>query len=96
MGASRSGVHTVAKFDDQGATVIQSFDAAPHLKHAEQARAQTAGMGWGEGRLVGHIPAVFYEQIMTIRDPAERDAAIMKFFRENTAFVMFDKFKRDL
>ena len=96
MGVSHSGVHTNLSFEGDAAIVKKTFDAEPHLRHAENARIQTAGMNWGEGRLVGHILAAFYAQIVQIKDPTERDAAIMNFFRQNKAFVMFDKFMKDL
>lgn len=95
-GVSSQGVRTRLMFEGDAAIVKKTFDAAPHLKHAEEARIQTAGKNWGGGRLVGHIPPVFYAQIMTIRDPQEREAAVMKFFKENPAFVMFDRFAKDL
>lgn len=95
-GVSSQGVHTKLTFEGEAAIVKKTFDATPHLKHAENARIQTAGQNWGGGKLVGHIPPVFYAQIMTIRDPQEREAAVMKFFRENPAFVMFDRFGKDL
>lgn len=90
-GVSRQGVRTEISFEGDEVIVKKSFDAEPHLRYAEQARAQTAGMGWGEGRVIGHIPPAFYAQICTIRDPQERDKAVMRFLRENPAFVMFDK-----
>lgn len=91
-GVNRHGVRTQVSFEGEEVIVQKTFDAEPHLKYAEQARQQTAGMNWGEGRIVGHIPPVFYAQIMRIRDPAERDKAIMTFLRENPAFCTFDRF----
>ncbi len=95
-GVSKGGVRTQISFEGDEVIVKKSFDAEPHLRHAEQARQQTAGMGWGEGRLVGHIPPAFYAMILKIRDPQERERAVMQFFRDNPAFVMFDRFKKDL
>lgn len=96
MGVSRNGVHTNLSFEGDAAIVKKTFDAEPHLRHAENARIQTSGMNWGEGRLVGHIPPAFYAEILTIKDPQERDRRIMEFFRQNKAFVMFDRFMKDL
>lgn len=96
MGVSSSGVHTKLTFEGEAAIVKKTFDAEPELRYAENARIQTAGQNWGDGRLVGRIPPAFYAQIVGIKDRDERDRKIMDFFRENPAFVMFDKFKKDL
>lgn len=90
-GVSRQGVRTELIFEGDDLIVKKSWNPDPHLRYAEQARQQTAGMRWGEGRFIGHIPPDFYGQICTIRDPQEREKAIMRFLRENPAFTMFDK-----
>ena len=91
-GVSKTGVHTKTHFEDGAIIVQKSFDATPHLQHAEHARQSTAGQRWGEGKFVGHIPPAFYSKIVTIRDPEQRKAAVQSFFRENPAFVMFDRY----
>ncbi|MBA3773825.1 MAG: hypothetical protein H0X13_15445 [Ramlibacter sp.] len=76
-------------------TVIEqkTFDAEPLLQYAEQARQATDGQRWGEGRLVGTIPmAIYAHQFLNIRDNAERQKAIKAWLRENSKFVMFDKY----
>jgi len=90
-GVSNQGIRTQISFEGDELIVKKSFDAAPHLEYAERARQSTAGMNWGEGRLVGHIPPAFYAQILVIKDPQERQKAIKRFLQENPAFVMFDK-----
>lgn len=86
-----TGILEKTHFEGGDIIVEKTFDAAPHLEHARHAREATAGMNWGEGRMIGHIPDVYYAPIMVIKDRAEREKAIMTFFRENPAFLMFDK-----
>lgn len=92
-GVSRGGVLTQIRFEGDEVIVAKQFDAAPHLAHAEHARQSTAGKRWGEGRFIGHIPDIYYAQILTIRDRDERKKAVKRFFADNPAFVMFDKYK---
>ena len=88
-----NGVRTRMHFETSGDIVVQNtFDAEIHLKHAADARRDTAGMKWGDGKFVCHIPDVFLAPILAIRDKKEREKAVMKFARENSGFVMFDKF----
>ena len=88
-----TGIQTRTHFDADEAIVIQkTFDADPHLEYAKQAREATNGQRWGEGKLVGHIPPAFYGQILTIRDPQGRKKAVQRFFKENPAFVMFERY----
>lgn len=93
LGVSKGGTATKIHLEGDQVITQQTFDAEPHLKYAEDARIQTAGKNWGEGRLVGHIPPAFYAKIILIKDRQERDKAIRAFLRENPAFVMFDRFK---
>lgn len=87
-------IRTQLHFESDGGLVVQkTFDAAPHLEYAAKARADTQGMRWGEGKLVGHIPDIFYAPICAIKDRKEREKAVRLFFQENPAFVMFDKYK---
>lgn len=88
-----NGVRTQVHFDNDEQIVFQkTFDAEPHLKYAAEARQATDGMNWGEGRMVGHIPDVYLAPILMIKDRKEREKAVKRFFQENPAFVMFDKF----
>lgn len=88
-----NGVRTQLHFEGQELVVQKTFDAEPHLKHAEIARQSTQGMNWGEGRMVGHIPALHYAPIAAIKDRKEREKAILQYLRDNAALIMFDKFK---
>ena len=90
---AHTGIHTTLSFEGDDLITRKSWDATPHLEHAAQARRDTAGKNWGEGRFIGHIPPAFYAQILVIQDPSERQAAVKRFFRENPAFLMFDGYK---
>ena len=89
----QTGIETIIHMEDNVMVAEKRWDAAPHLKHAEQARIDTAGNNWGEGKFIGHIPPAFYAQICVIKDKAQRQLAIKTFFKENPAFIMFDKYK---
>ena len=96
-GVSAQGVRTQFHFESDGGLVVQkTFDAEPLLKEAEQARQQTQGMNWGEGRIVGTIDPVAYGRISQIKDRSERDKAIMAYFRERPQFVKFDRYYKTL
>lgn len=90
-GTSPTGINKRTHFEDETIVVQKSFDAEPHLEYAKRAREATEGQRWGEGKLIGHIPPAFYAEILQIRDPQEREKAVMRFFQENPAFVMFDR-----
>ena len=86
------GITTKAHFDGDEEIVIEnSFDAAPHVEYAKQARLDTQGKSWGEGKLIGHIPNVYLYPILAIQDTKERQKAVLSFLRQNPAFVMYDK-----
>lgn len=86
-----TGIVEKTHFADGEIVIQKTFDAQPHLDYAKQAREATEGQRWGSGKIIGHIPPAFYGQLLLIKDPQERDRAVMKFFRENPAFVTFDK-----
>lgn len=88
-----NGIRTQLHFEGDQLIIQNTFDAEPHLKHAEEARKATQGMNWGQGRMVGHIPDEFYGPILAIRDRKEREKAVRQFFRDHPAFIMFDKYK---
>jgi hypothetical protein len=91
-GVDHLGIRTQMHFEGDEIIVQKTYDAEPHLRYAEQARQQTAGMNWGEGRIVGHIPPVPLAKIMQLRTKEERQKAMRAFLFENNKFVMFDKF----
>jgi hypothetical protein len=90
--SAKTGVTTQTHFEDGSIVVQKTFDADPHLEYARQAREATEGQRWGEGKMVGHIPPAFYAQILLIKDRDERKRAVQQFFKENPAFVMFDRY----
>jgi hypothetical protein len=87
-----TGVTTRTHFEDDAIVIQKTFDAEPHLQYAKAAREATEGQRWGEGKLVGTIPPAFHAQILLIRDPQERKRAVQRFFKENPAFVMFERY----
>jgi hypothetical protein len=91
-GVSAQGVRTQLHFEGDSLIVQRSYDAEPHLDYARLARESTEGKNWGEGRLVGHIPPLEYAKFLLIQDNAQRKAAIKAWLRENSAFVMFDRY----
>ena len=96
-GVNEQGVRTQFHFESDGGLVLQkTFDAEPYLKEAEAARQATAGMGWGEGRVVGTIDPIAYGRISKIKDRKERDKAILDYFRERPAMVKFDGYYKTL
>lgn len=71
-----------------------TFDAEPLLREAHAARTATAGDRWkeGVGTRVGTIPMAVYAQVLSIQNAEERQKFLLKWLRENPAFVTFDKF----
>lgn len=92
-GVSEGGVSTKLHFEGDYLITQRTYDAEPHLQYAEQARQQTAGMNWGQGKLIGHIPPAEYARFLQIKDGHERKTAILSWLRENNKFIMFDRFK---
>lgn len=85
-------IRTQMHFESDGGIVVQkTFDAEPHLQYAKDARDATQGMNWGSGRMVCHIPDIYYAPIAAIKDRKEREKAVRLFMAENPAFVMFDR-----
>lgn len=91
-GTDHQGIRTRFHFEGDDITVQKTYDAEPHLKYAEQARQQTQGMNWGNGRLVGHIPPLEYSKILQLKSREEREKAVLLFLKNNQRFVMFDRF----
>lgn len=87
----KNGIRTKVHFEDGQIIHEKTFDAEPLLAYAKHAREATEGQRWGDGKLIGTIPNAVYAQILQIPDPDDREKAIMAYFRENTAFLMFDR-----
>lgn len=96
-GVNSQGVRTQFHFESDGGLVLQkTYDAEPILREAEIARQATAGQRWGNGRVVGTIDPIAYSRISQIKDRAERDKAILAYFRERPQFVKFDGYYKTL
>jgi hypothetical protein len=89
--ASPYGVTTTIHFE--GDTVIRqrSFDAEPHLRHADQMRELARYGPRREFEWVGHIPPVFYAKLLTIHDPRERQRALRAWLVEHSRFMTDDR-----
>jgi len=87
-----TGIAERTHFEDGSIVIQKTFDAAPHLEYARLAREATEGQRWGEGKLVGHIPPAFHAEIILIRDPAERKRRVQQFFKDNPAFLMYERY----
>lgn len=92
-GMSPDGVITKLHYEGDNLITQKTYDAEPHLQYAADAREQTAGKRWGDGRLIGHIPPAEYARFLKITDNQERKKAILAWLRENNKFIMFDGFK---
>jgi hypothetical protein len=91
-GVDEKGIRTKMHFESSGDIVMQNtFDAEVHLEHAKRARDSTAGQKWGEGKFICHIPDAYLAPILALRDPKEREKAVLRFMQENKALVMFDR-----
>lgn len=95
-GVGPTGIRTQIHLEGDEIILQKTFDAEPILKEAELARQQTAGQRWGEGRIVGTIDPVSYGRIIQIKDRAERDKAILDYFRERPQFIKFDGYYKTL
>ena len=93
-GYDRNGVHTEFIFDGDQIVKKRTYDAEPYLKRAAALRAQTAGERWAEGtgNLVGIIPPAVLADSMEIQGSEERQKYILRWLKQNPAFVTFDKF----
>lgn len=89
-----SAVKTTLHFEGDEFITQRTQDMEPVLKHVQAMREsnELTGTRWGEGRLVGHIPALHYPAIAAIKDRAQREAAIQLFFREHPQFVGFSPY----
>lgn len=85
------GVRTQVHFEGDDVVIQNTFDPAPYIEYAKQARLATQGQSWGDGRFLGTIPNLHLFPILAIKDPKEREKAVMRFFRQAPDLVMFDK-----
>ena len=86
-----TGIRTRVHFEDGSIVYQKTFDAEPYLNYAKAARESTEGQRWGDGKIIGTIPPAIYARVIQASDREERERIVTDFFREQTAFVMFDK-----
>lgn len=91
-GYDANGVHSQVTVEGDQVITKHTFDAEPILEACKAERAATAGDKWGEMRKVGSIPLAVMNQFFEIKNSVERQAYIVKWLKENQAFVTFDKF----
>lgn len=93
-GVDRFGTRKEIIFDGDQLVSKRTFDAAPLLKEASEARAHTATDRWGQGlgTRVGTIPMAVYADAMAIPDQESRQKYLLGWLKQNPAFVTFDKF----
>lgn len=95
-GVDQFGTRTQIIFDGDQLVNKRTFDAAPLLKEAAEARAHTSTDRWKEGlgTRVGTIPMAIYADAMKIPGGRERQKYLVGWLKQNPAFVTFDKFLR--
>lgn len=93
-GVDAFGTRTEIIFDGEQVVNKRSFDAAPLLKEAAEARAVTAGDRWKEGlgTRVGTVPMAIYQDALRIQGVEERNKYLLNWIRQNPHFCTFDKF----
>lgn len=93
-GVDAFGTRTEIIFDGEQVVNKRSFDAAPLLKEAAEARAVTAGDRWKEGlgTRVGTVPMAIYQDALRIQSAEERNKYLLNWIRQNPHFCTFDKF----
>ena len=93
-GVHAYGVHRQVTFEGDQVVTKLTYDAEPLLEAAKAERIATAGNRWGEGvgTKVGTMPMAVYAEFMKVQSAEERQKFILKWLRENPAFVTFDKF----
>jgi len=88
-GVNPHGVRTIIKFEGESLIIQKQQDMTEALAHVQAMRERNEGKGWGEGKEVGHIPALVHGRIAAIRDRDERKKAIKRFFANNPAFCAY-------
>lgn len=94
-GVDAYGNHRQAIVDGDQIVHKTSFDAEPFLRQAHDERVATDGQRWGEGlgTKVGTIPMAVYAEALMM-DSESRQKYLLKWLRENPAFVTFNRFLR--
>lgn len=87
-----SAVGTVLHFEGDDLITQRFQNMEPVLQHVKELREANEGKNWGEGRIVGHLPALYRAKFTAIKDRTERDAAVLNFFRTHPQFVSYDNY----
>lgn len=88
--SQKRGVTTTLHVEDEKLVIQKLFDAEPLLDDCAASRSVAAN-NWGEGQVVGSIPAPIYWKMVregTAFDPK----AVTAFFRSNPHFLRYEKF----
>lgn len=71
-------------------------DMEPVLKYCREMREALAGQPWGEGKPIGHIPALYYDEILTAPGgKKERGKAVKAFFKKRPEFCYYPAYLKD-
>ena len=88
-GVNACGVRTIFHFEGEDLITQKQQDMTQALEHVRQMRERNEGKSWGEGKEVGHIPALFYAPMLLEPDRDKRKKMVKQFFRENPAFCAY-------
>lgn len=88
-GLDPNGVRTILHWEGDELITQKQQDMTQALEHVKLQRERLDGLPWGEGREVGYIPAIYYPQIMSIKDRKERGKAVKQFFRDHPQFCYY-------
>ncbi len=86
------GTHKQVTFEGDQVVTKLTYDAKPFIEQAKEERHITAGDRWGDGKKVGTIPMAVYAEYLKIQGAEERKKYILRWLKENPAFVTFEKF----
>ena len=92
-GVNEFGIRREIILDGDQAVTKLTYDAEPLIEAAAQARIDTQGQRWGDGRFVGIIPIAELSRINeTYHGAEERKHQILSWLRDNPKLVTFEKF----
>lgn len=86
----KRGVSTSLHFEDEKIVIQKDFDAEPLLDDCAASRSGASNQ-WGDGQVVGSIPAPIYWKMVregTAFDPR----AVKAFFQSNPHFLRYERF----
>jgi len=91
--ANEYGIARDVRVEGDNVITKQTYDAAPLLKFAADARIANEGKRWGDGHFVGIIPMAELTRINdTYKSAEERKHQILAWLRDNPKLVTFEKF----